>query len=89
MVTDTQKLQLIKQIVETEDQALINRLVRVMVSNQTISAEISNPIQQEFNLKKIKEKQHFQLIDKDELNRLIKAADIQEPIEDLLEMLKQ
>ena len=86
MVTDTKKLQLIKQIAEIEDQALINQLEHIMASSQTVLTELASPIQKAFNFEKIKEKQ-FQPISKDELNRLIKEADIQEPIEDLLEML--
>ena len=89
MVTDTKKLELIKQIAEIEDQALIDQLEHIITSNQTILAKMSSPIQKEFNLEKIKEEQHFQPTNKDELDRLIKEADIQEPIEDLLKMLKQ
>ena len=89
MITDTKKLQLIKQIAETEDQALIDQLERIVASNQTILTKMSSPIQQEFDLEKIKKEQHFQPINKDELDRLIKEADIQEPIEYLLKALKQ
>ena len=59
MVTDTKKLQLIKQITEIEDQTLIDQA-----------------------------KQNFQPVDKDEIDRLIQEADIQEPIEELLAMLR-
>ena len=90
MVTDAKKLQLIKQITEIEDQTLVDQLEQILHSSyqRTVLAAITSPIQQEFDLEKIKEAQNFRPIDKEEFNRLVQEADIQEPIEDLLEMLK-
>ena len=91
MITDTKKLQLIKQIAEIEDQALIDQREDIInASSQTkeLLANIASPIKKEFDLERIKKEQNFQPIDRDEVNRLIQEADIQEPIEELLAMLR-
>ena len=91
MVTDTKKLRLIKKITEIEDQALIDQLEDVInTSGQSEEGltKLASPIKKKFDLEKIKAEQNYQPIDKGELNRLVQEADIQEPIEDLLEMLR-
>ncbi|MGB3780411.1 MAG: hypothetical protein WA960_18750 [Tunicatimonas sp.] len=91
MVTDAKKLRLIKRITETEDQVLIDQLESVIsASNQTrdILASIAGPIRKEFDLEKVKAEQNFQPFKEGEIERLIQEADIQEPIEDLLAMLR-
>ncbi len=47
----------------------------------------STIIEQEFDLEKIKQEQNYTGIDKEKMYRLMKEADIQEPIEDLLKMI--
>lgn len=91
MVTDTKKLQLIKQIAEIEDQALIDQLEDVLSTSgqaEELLVKIASPIEKEFDLEKVKAKQNFQPVNKDEIDRLIQEADIQEPIEELLAMLR-
>lgn len=91
METDTKKLRLIKQITEIEDQALVDRLEHMVNATShtlTVLNELDKPIEKKFDLEKIKKEQNFQPINKEDLNKLIQEADIQEPIEELLAMLR-
>ena len=91
MTTATKKLRLIKQIAETEDQTLIDQLEDIISATgrtEELLAKLSTPIESTFDLEKVKAEQSFQPVDKEELNKLIQEADIQEPIEELLELLR-
>ena len=92
MVTDAKKLQLIKRIAETDDQALIDQIARMINTTGQEPAmlnKLNKPIEKNFDLEKIKREQNFRPIERTELDRLIQEADIQESIEDLLAALRR
>jgi len=87
---DNKKALLIRQISETKDEALLNKLEAVVETsgrNHHILDQISGPVEKHFDLEAIKKAQNFKPVDKEEFNRLIEEANIQEPIEELLEMI--
>ena len=91
MTTATKKLRLIKQIAKTEAQTLIDQLgdiINTAGRSEELLAKLSTPVESAFDIEKVKAEQDFRPIDKEELNKLIQEADVQEPIEDLLELLR-
>ncbi|HKK65207.1 MAG TPA: hypothetical protein VJ967_05065 [Clostridia bacterium] len=92
MTIETKKLHIIKRIMEIEDTSIINKIDELIGERpekdiHSILRKMSKPMEQTIDIEKVKKEQNFQPIDKDEIDRLIKEADIQEPIEELLEML--
>ncbi len=92
MTIETKKLHLIKRIMEIDDESIIDKIDEIVgecpeKDIHSILREISKPIEKKFDVEKIKREQNFQPIDKDEIEKLIKEADIQEPIEELLDMI--
>lgn len=91
MTTEAKKMRLIQRIIETEDTTLLDKLDEVAgitASDEDILGQLASPIQPVFDLEAIKQEQNYQPVDKETLNRLIQEADIQEPIEALLEMIR-
>ncbi|MFN7117296.1 MAG: hypothetical protein ACK4TA_10890 [Saprospiraceae bacterium] len=92
MTIEAKKMRLIQRIIETEDPALLeklNEVAGIATTDADILAQLSSPIQPLFDLEAIKREQNYQPTDKATLNRIIQEADIQEPIEELLEMARQ
>ena len=92
MTIETKKLHLIKRIMEIDDESIIDKIdelvgERLEKDIDSILRKMSKPIEKKLDIEKVKKEQNFQPIDKDEIERLIKEADIQEPIEELLEMI--
>ncbi|MCO6488658.1 MAG: hypothetical protein J5I98_09590 [Phaeodactylibacter sp.] len=92
MTIETKKLHLIKRIMEIDDESIIDKIDELVGEKPEkdiypILIKLSKPIEKKIDIEKVKKEQNFQPIDKDEINRLIKEADIQEPIEELLEMI--
>lgn len=92
MTIETKKLHLIKKIMEIDDESIIDKIDELVGEQpekdvNLILREISKPIEKKLDIEKVKKEQNFQSVDKNEIERLIKEADIQEPIEELLEMI--
>ena len=92
MTIETKKLHLIKRIMEIDDESIIDKIDELVGERpetdiHSILRKMSKPIEKKLDIEKVKKEQNFQPIDKDEIERLIKEADIQEPIEELLEMI--
>ena len=92
MTIETKKLHLIKRIMEIDDESIIDKIDELVGERPekdiySILRKMSKPIEKKIDIEKVKKEQNFQPIDKDEIDRLIKEADIQEPIEELLEMI--
>ncbi len=92
MTIETKKLHLIKRIMEIDDESIIDRIDELVGERpekdiHSILRKMSKPIEKKLDIEKVKKEQDFQPIDKAEIERLIKEADIQEPIEELLEMI--
>jgi len=101
MNIEVEKYKIMQLIMSVDDEQLIVRVSSELrqlipakgdVSENTSLVEdpiikYSTVIEQEFDLEKIKKEQNYQGIDAEKMYRLIKEADIQEPIEDLLKMI--
>lgn len=92
MTIETKKLHLIKRIMEIDDESIIDKIDELVGERpdkdiDSILRKMSKPIEKKLDIEKVKKEQNFQPIDKAEIERLIKEADIQEPIEELLEMI--
>lgn len=93
MTLESKKLLLIRQIMEINDEGVIDDLEQYVEekaqhkSDNDILQQLARPIRPHFDLEAIKREQGYQPINKEELNQLIKELDIQEPLEELLEMI--
>ena len=92
MTIETKKLHLIKRIMEIDDESIIDKIDELVgerpeTAIHSILRKMSKPIEKKLDIEKVKKEQNFQPIEKDEIERLIKEADIQEAIEELLEMI--
>lgn len=92
MTIEGKKLYLIRRIMEISDELVINQLDE-LIDNQPeeedkswILRQLNKPIKEKLDLEEIKREQNFEEVDKEEIDALIKEADIQEPIEELLQM---
>lgn len=91
MTIEARKIYLIKRIMEIHDEAVLKQLEAlagdIPIEENAVLVEMVSPIQKEFDLEQIKLAQNFQPVDKAAFDELIAAADIQEPLEDLLAMI--
>ncbi|MFK7947396.1 MAG: hypothetical protein AB8G11_07400 [Saprospiraceae bacterium] len=98
MSFETKKLNLINWIMSINDEKTIDRITNFIgkffnISSQEETQEevdltpFMATIDKEFDLEKIAKEQNYQGTDLEEINALIKEADVQESLEELLEML--
>jgi len=92
MTIEAKKLYLIRKIMEIDDESVIDQLDELLgkepVEDQDwILQQLNKPIKKKLDLEEVKREQNFEEVDKEEVERLIKEADIQEPIEELLQMV--
>ena len=98
MSFETKKLNLIHWIMSINDEKTIDRITNFIgrffnVSDKAEASETVDltpfiaTIDTEFDLEKIKVEQNYQGTDLEEINDLIKEADVEEPLEEPLEML--
>jgi hypothetical protein len=98
MSFETKKLNLIHWIMSINDEKTIDRITNFIgrffnVSDKAEASETVDltpfigTIDTEFDLEKITKAQNYQGTDLEEINDLIKEADVQESLEELLEML--
>lgn len=90
MTVETKKYKLIEKITSLEDEEVLNKLALVLdeyARGHLVLMEIIKPIRDKLDVEQLKKEQNYQGFDKEEVNRLIKEIDLQEPIEDLLEMI--
>jgi len=97
MNLETKKNSIIQVILSIADEDLLDqiskKLIRLVPSSKNdivkdnILDKYRSVIEADFDLEKIKKEQDYRGIDSQKMERLIKEADIQEPIEDLLKMI--
>jgi len=97
MNIELKKHNIIQRIMSVVDEQVIDQIsseVEELISVKEDESVVEDPItkystviEQEFDFEKIKKEQNYTGIDPDEMDRLVKEADIQEPIEDLLKMI--
>lgn len=90
MTVQAKKYQIIEQITHIEDEQLLDQLYHLLEANQSnpsILNSLIKPMREKLDIEQLKIEQHYQGFDEKEVERLIKEADIQEPIEELLSMI--
>jgi hypothetical protein len=92
MTIEGKKLYLIRKIMEISDESVIDQLDELIGKQKEedkdwILRQLNKPIKEKLDLKEIKREQTFEEVDKEEIEALIKEADIQEPMEELLQMV--
>ncbi len=90
MTVETKKYKLIEKITSLKDEEVLNKLELVLNEysrGNLILMEIVKPIREKLDIEQLKKEQNYQGFDKEEVDRLIKEIDLQEPIEELLEMI--
>lgn len=83
---------LISLIMQISDESVIDQVDELIgmnpnQRNNDILRQLNKPIKKKLNLDEVKRDQNFQEIDKDEFKKLIREADIREPLEELLQMV--
>lgn len=90
MTVQAKKYQIIEQITHIEDEQLLDQLQHLLEANQSdhsILSSLIKPIREKLDIEQLKMEQNYKGFDKKEVEYLIKEADIQEPIEELLSMI--
>ena len=90
MTVETKKYKLIEKITSLQDEEVLNKLELVLNEysrGNLILMEIVKPIREKLDIEQLKKEQNYQGFDKEEVDRLIKEIDLQEPIEELLKMI--
>jgi hypothetical protein len=90
MTVEAKKYKLIEKITDLQDEDVLNKLEILLgeySKGNLILMEIVKPVREKFDIEQLKKEQNYQGFDKEEVDRLIKEIDIQEPIEELLKMV--
>ena len=90
MTVETKKYKLIERITSLQDEEVLNKLELVLNEysrGNLILMEIVKPIREKLDIEQLKKEQNYQGFDKEEVDRLIKEIDLQEPIEELIKMI--
>ena len=90
MTVETKKYKLIEKITSLQDEEVLNKLELVLNEysrGNLILMDIVKPIREKLDIEQLKKEQNYQGFDKEEIDRLIKEIDLQEPIEELLKMI--
>jgi len=90
MTVETKKYKLIEKITSLQDEEVLNKLELVLDEysrGNLILMEIVKPIREKLDIEQLKKEQNYQGFDKEEVDRLIKEIDLQEPIEELIKMI--
>ena len=90
MTVETKKYKIIEKITNLKDEEILNKLELVLQeysSSNMILTEIIKPIREKLDIEELKKEQDYQGFDKDEVEQLIKKIDLQEPLEELINMI--
>jgi len=96
MSLELKKLNMIQLILSLEDEKTIDeissKIVQLVPDNMTESdlllSRYAGVIEEKLDLEKIIKEQNFKGIDKQKMDQFAKEANIQEPIDDLLDSIK-
>ena len=87
---DSRKQQLIQRIAQIKEEKHFLMLERYMTDIEQENTDLEaifKPVKKTITVEELIEEQNYTGIDKAKMDRLIEEMDIQEPLEDLLEML--
>ncbi len=89
MTVETKKYRLIERITDLQDEKLLNQLEEFLDQQSEsgkVLAEITKPMKEKLDLEQLKLDQNYQGFVPEEVEKLIKDIDLQEPIDKLLEI---
>ena len=86
---DSRKYKIITQITDIQDESEILELEKYIeqLTQKRILDELTKPMKKSISVEEMISEQNYEGIDKDKFENLVEELAIQEPIEDLLEML--
>lgn len=90
MTIETRKYQLIKQIMGISDEAFlgqVEKMIEEYLEGSRAVAHLVRPMREKLDVQQLVKEQGFEGADKEVIDHLIEEAAIEEPIEELLEML--
>lgn len=90
MTLESRKFRLIQLITGLDNEFIISKLESLIVQlskEDQLLFKLSQPMKERLDINELIEKQGYKPSTKEEIDALIKEADIQEPIEELLEMI--
>ncbi len=90
MTLESRKFRLIQLITGLDNEFIISKLESLIVQlskEDQLLFKLSQPMKERLDINELIEKQGYKPPTKEEIDALIKEADIQEPIEELLEMI--
>jgi hypothetical protein len=90
MQTETMKLSLIRQIMETNDTAELKKIdsaIKKIQSEDNSFQHLVKPTRRRLDIEAIKKEQNYLPVDKKVLHQKIRELDLKEPIEQLLAMI--
>lgn len=89
--SETIKLHLISQIASLDDATVLAQLAQILKEhpqkNSDILKKLSTPRRKTLDIEQLKHEQNFTQFNRARFDQLIKELDIQEPIEQLLQMI--
>jgi len=90
MTVQSRKYKLLQRIEAVEDESKIHHLEDVLdqlLAEDKALAVLNTPMRERLDIDELIHEQNYKHPTKEELNEIMQEADIQEPIEDLLNMI--
>jgi|GEM_PF-398971 len=90
MTAEIKKIKSIKQIADLQDEDILKKVELLLDSSKNVDPMVESllkPIKEKIDIEQLKKEQNYQSFDKKEIDRLIKEIDLQEPLEDLINMI--
>ena len=90
MTVQSRKYKLLQRIEAVEDESMIHHLEDVLdqlLAEDKALAALATPMRERLDIDELIREQNYKHPTKEELNEIMQEADIQEPIEDLLNMI--
>ncbi len=90
MTKEAKKYHLIEEIIQIEDDLLLNKfeeLLREYKESMNSIRHLVKPVRKKTDVDQLVKEQGYKGIEKGELDQIIEEIAIEEPIEDLLEMI--
>ena len=90
MTLEARKLELIAKITSVKNESLFVQLEDLIKESLTVSdplLKIAKPIKKKLDIDQLIKEQNFKGFNKKKFDKLVKELNIQEPIEQLLEMI--
>ena len=90
MTIEARKYHLIEGIMQVSDEGAIEKLEQILkeyAESRDSIRHLLKPMKQKLDVDQLVEEQNFQGVNTEKIEQLIKEINLEEPIEDLLEMI--